>query len=176
MTKRPNLDFVFKIPRSCNGCTACCSGALSANIHGLRMSRGTPCHFRQEGGCAIYENRPQLCKDFRCTWLDNRAMPEWMWPKKSNVIVMYRRVDDLPYYSVVETEEKMSAQTLSWLVQWALRCKLNLVYCVEGTTEIIGSEEFKQAFANKKKPKKETNESNTGVQPAGGVDGAPASN
>ena len=44
--------------RECGTCTACCDGWVVGTIHGHEMKPGTPCHFRGEGCCTIYERRP----------------------------------------------------------------------------------------------------------------------
>src|SRR5687768_2081971 len=57
-------------PRKCGSCTACCDGWVEGTIHGHEMRPGTPCHFRGEGCCTIYERRPQQpCRNFICGWL-----------------------------------------------------------------------------------------------------------
>lgn len=37
------------------------------------------CKHVTETGCAIYENRPQVCRDYECPWMDKTM--EIMYPK-----------------------------------------------------------------------------------------------
>ena len=61
--------FVPDPSRNCGMCTACCDGWLTANIRGHEMRVGVPCHFRGEGGCTIYQDRPvDPCRGFHCAW------------------------------------------------------------------------------------------------------------
>lgn len=79
--------------RECNGCTACCEGWLSGEAHGHYFQPGRPCHFKCEGGCSIYEKRPENpCKTFICEWLVNPELPEWMKPSVSKVITMKKNM------------------------------------------------------------------------------------
>ncbi|MEL7088668.1 MAG: hypothetical protein AAGL98_09555 [Planctomycetota bacterium] len=64
------------MPRSCGSCTACCSSliieelskpAFTACEHDCSASN---CGKSYGGGCAIYEDRPDSCRSFRCLWLD----------------------------------------------------------------------------------------------------------
>jgi hypothetical protein len=54
-------------PRSCGGCTECCETLAIAE---LNKPAHQECVHRIVGvGCAIYESRPHVCREFRCAWL-----------------------------------------------------------------------------------------------------------
>lgn len=57
--------------RSCGPCTACC---VAPEIPDLGKAERKPCeHLRADpscGGCSIYEDRPPVCRSFRCLWLE----------------------------------------------------------------------------------------------------------
>ena len=54
-------------PRSCGGCTACCTVMAVSSIG---KPAGTPCVHECAEGCAIYERRPEQCRsDFFCLWM-----------------------------------------------------------------------------------------------------------
>lgn len=73
--------------RECAGCVACCT---LTRVPELDKPYGvTCCHVCD--GCAIYSERPQSCRDFRCAWL-NGEMPDWMRPDKAHV--MLERIND----------------------------------------------------------------------------------
>src|SRR5690349_22796733 len=51
---------VAAIPaRKCGECTACCDGWVAGTIEGHEMKPGTPCFFRGDHCCSIYERRPR---------------------------------------------------------------------------------------------------------------------
>ncbi|MSR58245.1 MAG: hypothetical protein EXS05_11280 [Planctomycetaceae bacterium] len=52
--------------RECDDCTVCC--ALLAQAE-LRKPMRRACDHACRNGCAIYETRPQGCRDFHCLWL-----------------------------------------------------------------------------------------------------------
>lgn len=61
------------MPRQCGSCTACCTTLVIEALDKPAFQRcpndcsgcaGTG------GGCAVYDDRPQACRNFRCLWLD----------------------------------------------------------------------------------------------------------
>jgi len=80
--------------KNCDGCVACCNGTLQGKIFDFHVYRGSPCkHVCFESKtCKIYEDRPDNpCKQFKCTWLLEKNMPEWMKPSLSGILIT---VDD----------------------------------------------------------------------------------
>lgn len=51
------------------------------------------------GGCKIYLKRPQVCRDFECNWLLERALPATLRPDKVGTILM--EDDDTGEYRAV---------------------------------------------------------------------------
>jgi Fe-S-cluster containining protein len=51
--------------RACGTCQACCGPVFI--IENLKRA-DEDCQFKAPKGCGVYENRPQVCKDFRCLW------------------------------------------------------------------------------------------------------------
>jgi hypothetical protein len=79
--------------RQCGECTACCDGWVAGVIEGHEMKPGTPCHFRGDGCCSIYERRPQYpCRDFVCGWLQpGGPFPDDWRPDRIGVMVIPMR-------------------------------------------------------------------------------------
>jgi hypothetical protein len=64
----------------------CCS---ALEIDELKKPAGPACaHCAAGGGCAIYPERPQVCRDFECEWLTSRAFPRHMRPDRIGTIFM----------------------------------------------------------------------------------------
>ena len=128
--------------RACDGCTKCCEGWLSGEAHGHAFFRGRPCFFLNKG-CSIYDTRPkEPCRSFKCAWLDDMQFPEWMKPDLVNVIINRSKHNDMFYYVLVEAGSILNVKVLSWMIQWALNNKQNLMYYVDGGINRIGSQEF----------------------------------
>jgi hypothetical protein len=62
--------------RSCGDCTLCCK---VYPIPPMEKQRNVWCKACKPGrGCDIWVERPQMCRDFNCTWItDHRLGPEW---------------------------------------------------------------------------------------------------
>lgn len=138
-----------KMPeRQCGSCTACCEGWLHGVSYDKSFYHGKPCHFLGCNGCSIYPDRPKdPCQDYRCVWLDNPELPEWMQPHMSGVIVTSRPYKDSFYWEVMECGQKIDSAVLSWLVIYTLNTKGNLHYQVDGGWNKIG---FHQEFLQDK--------------------------
>ena len=139
--------------RSCDACTSCCEGWLSANIKGHEMYPGRPCFYLAENKCTDYEDRPATCKSYNCAWkLEPDVFPEWMRPDLSGVIISRIVLPmklDLVHYEVAEAKGKLDVKTLNWLIQWALDRGHNLFYQIDGKHHSVGSPIFRQSMKNR---------------------------
>lgn len=139
--------------RECGECTKCCEGSLLLSVKGKTVNKSNPCHFLSTlnkcGGCTIYEERPKVCSDFKCDWLINPEIPEWLKPSLSNVIIINQDLADVPYYDVVETDGKIDSVALNWILLFAIRNKINLKYQVNGENNIFGSAAFIESLSKK---------------------------
>ena len=67
--------------RSCGSCVVCCI-VPPVKSPEFRKTAGVACdHCTQGAGCAIYDRRPQVCRDWLCGWrslpfLDERWRPD----------------------------------------------------------------------------------------------------
>ena len=128
--------------RTCDGCTKCCEGWLSGEANGHAFFRGRPCFFLNKG-CTIYDSRPvEPCRSYRCAWLAEDIFPAWMKPDLVNVIITHRKVGDKEFYTATEAGSVLDSKVLSWLIQWALNNKQNLLYFINGGENRIGDQEF----------------------------------
>ena len=55
--------------RSCGDCTLCCT---VLRVDALRKLGGVACAAVSARGCTIYERRPQICRGYRCLWLQGK--------------------------------------------------------------------------------------------------------
>lgn len=73
--------------RACGACNVCCV-ALTIDDPALQKPQGVRCrNARRDSSCAIYDNRPQTCREFYCGW---RALPwvrEGLRPDRSDVLI-----------------------------------------------------------------------------------------
>jgi hypothetical protein len=75
--------------RSCDGCTACCTGALEVKVFDQLVGKNNPCSYMCDTGCSINDDpkRPKACAQYQCFWTLNSDVPDWMKPSLSGVIL-----------------------------------------------------------------------------------------
>jgi hypothetical protein len=125
--------------RSCDGCTKCCEGHLTANIYGYEMGPGKPCHFVSKKGCSIYDMRPHNpCKGFKCLWKKNGAVPLEFKPDLVDMIIIETSVDGIAYAHIVPAGKEITLEILDWAVGAVNSGRINnIVYKKDGNTRVI---------------------------------------
>lgn len=74
------------VGRNCGQCTACCT-ALTIAAPELKKHAGVTCEHCITGkGCAIYEDRPSVCRTWHCLWRFNPNMDDSWRPDKKGLI------------------------------------------------------------------------------------------
>ena len=137
--------------RSCDGCTKCCSGPLTATIniesrstvHELKP--GNPCVFVQIGkGCGVYDERPNdPCKIFRCQYLVDEAVPEEMKPSRSNIILTVEEVlPNVEYIIAHEAGGTLEGDNLKWVTSLYDNYSVNASWKVDGKMYFQGDATF----------------------------------
>jgi hypothetical protein len=130
--------------RECKNCTACCEGWLTGAAYDYHFFHGKMCHFKGEGCCSIYKNRPvEPCKSYKCEWLVNKNIPEWMKPSTCKIIITKRNIEGIEYFEVVEAGSKIDSTVLNWLFSEHLKGTIpNLSYTIDYGQNFLGSKEF----------------------------------
>jgi hypothetical protein len=130
--------------RECGDCTKCCEGWLEGEALGHTFHAGKPCHFISIGkGCTVYAKRPQNpCISYKCGWLNNLDLPEWLKPSEINAIIDMQIVEGISYLRLVEAGEILDSKVLSWILKYAIANQLNFLWFVEGGVNWIGTDEF----------------------------------
>lgn len=120
--------------RTCDGCTECCQGTLTGEVYNHSFLPGKPCFFVGEKGCTIYADRPvDPCKTFKCDWLAYDYLPMWLRPDLSKVIIVRTIEDDVVWYNVHESRQKLDSYILSWILIWATNNRKNIRYQISGS-------------------------------------------
>jgi len=70
--------------RKCDGCTLCCTLMAVDELH---KPPKVKCKYEGNKCCSIYETRPPSCRTFNCLWLQHDAIPEFMKPDKSGIVL-----------------------------------------------------------------------------------------
>ena len=91
--------------KACGPCTMCCS---ALEIAELKKPAGPLCvNCRLAGGCEIYPDRPQVCREFECEWLTRRDLTRRFRPDLAGVILMEDAESD-EYRAVCPPEKPMA--------------------------------------------------------------------
>jgi hypothetical protein len=144
MTTIAEITAAVTVPgRTCGSCTKCCEGWLAGEVNGRRFYPGMPCHYKGQGCCTIYDQRPkQQCQDFHCQWLLDDRLAAWFRPDSVDVLLVKIQTDAYAYIKAYETGSKIDATVLNSLLQWAMQYDINLSYQVGGGWNAIGSPAF----------------------------------
>lgn len=71
--------------KTCGECTLCCK---IVSLPELEKPANVPCHHCVlKKGCAIYDTRPQGCRDYTCLWLISAQQPDAWRPDKTHLYV-----------------------------------------------------------------------------------------
>jgi len=149
------MEIPLNFVKQCGQCSECCKGYLEGEAYGHRFSRGSPCHFH-DNGCSIYEQRPHSpCKTYKCFWLNDSSfvLPLWLRPDKCGVIATVRHINDdkksYTFLDLMETDRKMDSSVLSYYIQFCIKNNINLVYRIDNSPHYIGTQEFLKAYTGR---------------------------
>jgi hypothetical protein len=137
--------------RQCGTCTACCDGWVIGTIEGHEMRPGTPCYFRGEGCCTIYERRPQKpCRDFICGWMQrNNPFPDDWRPNQLGVMVIPMKWRGRDAYILRHAGRDPDERMLAWMRDLSQRTGRPFFYEIAGERYGFGPPEFQSEMADR---------------------------
>ena len=137
--------------RRCGTCTACCDGWVAGEIQGHVMKPGTPCFFRGEGCCTIYERRPQHpCRDFVCGYLEaDSPFPEEFRPDRLGVMIIPIKWRGIRAYILRSAPRDPDEKLIAWMRDFSLRTRRPFFYEQAGERYGFGPPEFQLEMSEK---------------------------
>ena len=125
--------------KECGTCTACCDGLLHGNIHGHFMGNGKPCFFLDKG-CTIYEDRPEYpCKSFKCLWLEEEFVPDFMKPEIAGCIPMVSQTKSgIKFLNIVERDTPIPDQVLQYAFRYVEHNEMLVFWSVNQVPRYVG--------------------------------------
>src|SRR4030088_1228403 len=132
--------------RECGTCTACCDGWMAGTIHGHEMKPGVPCHFVRQGGCSIYEQRPNSpCRSFVCGWVaQDSPFPESFRPDRIGVILVRIKWREQPAYLLRSAGRDPDQELLEWMGRFSMQTGRPFFYEKAGEKLGFGPPAFQQ--------------------------------
>ena len=104
--------------KECGSCTKCCEGSLSVAVQGTDiLGKGCPLVLLNKG-CGDYENRPVGCVTFKCGWLLDPSIPDYIKPSESNVIIVLPVIDGIRSMGLV-SNTAISQSMIEWSTEYA---------------------------------------------------------
>jgi hypothetical protein len=73
--------------RGCGDCHVCCQHLIVDSTDFTKPAGPLCRHCRPEAGCAIYVDRPQVCRDFHCSWRRLPLDDEWR-PDRCGILLI----------------------------------------------------------------------------------------
>jgi hypothetical protein len=145
------IQIIAAPPRQCGECTACCDGWVVGVIEGYEMKPGTPCHFRGEHCCSIYERRPQYpCRDFVCGWLQpGSPFPDDWRPDQLGVMMISMKWRGGDAYVLTPAGRDPDEKMLDWMRAFSLRTGRPFFYAIGGDRFGFGPPEFLQEMSER---------------------------
>ena len=102
--------------RECGECTVCCT-AMAIDKPEIQKEAGVTCRHCITG-CAIYETRPALCRDFYCGWRHLPILDDSWRPDRSGVFVELEPVDDQTGLSLVLVGNPLKTVRQPWFIEF----------------------------------------------------------
>jgi hypothetical protein len=132
--------------RECGTCTACCDGWMEGTIHGHEMKPGVRCHFVTEGGCSIYDERPESpCRTFTCGWaVKDSPFPDEFKPDRIGVIIAPIRWRDRPAFLLRSAGRDPDQRLLDWMKRFSMQTGFPFFYEEAGEKLGFGPPAFQQ--------------------------------
>lgn len=135
--------------KTCDGCVACCNGTLNITIEKEEVNRNHPCSkiCLDKKNCSDYNNRPSVCSIFKCLWLTQDDIPEWLKPSNCGMLLLKRNgyleihsVNHMTLTADVFMIALHFAYMNKWPVKFYLDCK-NTAYrdMIGGSLSLIDS-------------------------------------
>jgi hypothetical protein len=91
------------VTRSCGSCSLCCKVLGVPEVK--EDFKWCPHCKPGRGGCGIYGERPQRCRDFHCQWLVDERFGEHWFPARAKIIIDSKLEGEKAYvYFVVDHE------------------------------------------------------------------------
>jgi hypothetical protein len=103
--------------RECGDCTVCCT-AMAIDKPEIQKEAGVTCRHCTAKGCAIYDTRPSLCRDYHCGWRQLSVLDESWRPDRSGVFVELEPHEGKTAISLVLVGNPLKTVRQGWFIDF----------------------------------------------------------
>jgi hypothetical protein len=103
--------------RTCGECTICCQ-VLNIDNAQVQKASGVLCRHCRDGGCAIYQTRFDVCRDFHCAWRQLPSMDEGWRPDRSGVFAEFQVLDNVTGVSLMLVGNPLRTVRQGWFIDF----------------------------------------------------------
>jgi hypothetical protein len=141
--------------RTCGTCTKCCEGYIPADINGYLVFVNNPCNFIKNRSCGIYNDKPSGCNNYKCAWLSDSSIPDWMKPELLGFIVDFEivkllwlneSVKHFNYLRVTQSQSEFNNDSFIKVLKYAEDNLYNILWKRNEKIEWSGSKEFSESL------------------------------
>lgn len=104
MTKTQSDVQLAEKPNRCGGCTLCCTLFEVPELNKKAMQDCIHCDVNV--GCKIWQNRPQVCRNFQCAYYQDDKSPIALRPDKCGVV--FEKIKDMLFFGTLHPDYKIS--------------------------------------------------------------------
>ena len=112
-----SYDLALVPGRTCGGCTVCCT-VMAIDKPEIQKEAGVTCRHCAPSGCAIYQTRPPLCREYHCGWRQLPMLDESWRPDRSGVFVEVEPIEGLTGLSLVLIANPLKTVRQPWFIDF----------------------------------------------------------
>jgi len=118
--------------RECGDCGQCCHGRLvfedvSKTGEKIIVTDGVTCFKLVDENCSIHEDRPDVCRNWQCTWSTDEGLPMWLQPSKCGFMIWPPSDINPNHYTIAFSDDvQIDEKALLWALWWANNTKKNI--------------------------------------------------
>lgn len=105
--------------RACGDCTVCCI-VPGIDTREIQKSTGAVCRHCSGHGCAVYDTRPQACREFFCAWMQMPGLDASWRPDQSGVFLQPIEIKGRDGLSLMLIADAVKTVRQSWFVDFVI--------------------------------------------------------
>lgn len=114
-----NPDIALVPGRACGACAVCCT-LMAIDKPEIQKEAGVTCR-HCKSGCAIYETRPGLCREYFCGWRQLSILDDSWRPDRSGVFTELEEVNGVTGIKLVLAGNPLKTIRQPWFIDFVMQ-------------------------------------------------------